>query len=41
MGGCLEPKPKQADDFTCLNCFLVHHQSVLADPRKLLCRDCV
>ncbi len=34
--------PKQADEFTCSSCFLVHHRSRLAEERsgKLLCRDC-
>jgi hypothetical protein len=37
----VEVKPKQADEFTCMNCFLVHHRSALADPEKMFCRDCV
>ncbi|MGV9861752.1 DUF4193 domain-containing protein [Rhodococcus koreensis] len=32
--------PKQADEFTCTSCFLVHHRSRLADPGQLICRDC-
>ncbi|MDT2008059.1 DUF4193 domain-containing protein [Rhodococcus opacus] len=32
--------PKQADEFTCTSCFLVHHRSRLADPVQLICRDC-
>jgi hypothetical protein len=34
--------PKQADEFTCSVCFLVHHRSQLATERKglLVCRDC-
>ncbi|TQC40045.1 DUF4193 domain-containing protein [Rhodococcus sp. WS4] len=32
--------PKQADEFTCTSCFLVHHRSRLADPAQLICRDC-
>ena len=36
----VEVKPKQADEFTCMNCFLVHHRSALADSKKMLCRDC-
>lgn len=34
--------PKQADEFTCSSCFLVHHRSRLAEERngKLVCRDC-
>lgn len=34
--------PKQADEFTCSSCFLVHHRSRLAEDRngRLVCRDC-
>ncbi|WAM14673.1 DUF4193 domain-containing protein [Rhodococcus sp. JS3073] len=32
--------PKQADEFTCTSCFLVHHRSRLADTQQLICRDC-
>ncbi|WP_213571221.1 DUF4193 domain-containing protein [Rhodococcus sp. USK13] len=32
--------PKQADEFTCTSCFLVHHRSRLDDPAQLICRDC-
>jgi hypothetical protein len=32
--------PKQADEFTCTSCFLVHHRSRLADTTQQLCRDC-
>ena len=32
--------PKQEDEFTCMSCFLVHHRSQLADPRKMTCKDC-
>ncbi|MBO0841147.1 MAG: DUF4193 domain-containing protein [Sciscionella sp.] len=34
--------PKQADEFTCARCFLVHHRSRLAEARngELICRDC-
>lgn len=34
--------PKQADEFTCSRCFLVHHRSRLAEEGKngLICRDC-
>jgi hypothetical protein len=34
--------PKQADEFTCSRCFLVHHRSRLAEESKngLICRDC-
>lgn len=32
--------PKQADEFTCTSCFLVHHRSRLADSARLICTDC-
>ena len=32
--------PRQADEFTCTSCYLVHHRSQLADPAKVVCRDC-
>ncbi|MGI8870912.1 MAG: DUF4193 domain-containing protein [Mycobacteriales bacterium] len=34
--------PKQADEFTCSSCFLVHHRSRLAGQRhgRPICRDC-
>ena len=34
--------PRQADEFTCSRCFLVHHRSQLAEAKKgqLICRDC-
>jgi hypothetical protein len=32
--------PKQADEFTCTRCFLVHHRSQLADEANRVCRDC-
>ena len=32
--------PKQADEFTCSSCFLVHHRSRLADARRTICTDC-
>ena len=34
--------PRQADEFTCARCFLVHHRSRLADQRngRMVCRDC-
>lgn len=32
--------PRQADEFTCMSCFLVHHRSQLADAKKMICRDC-
>ncbi|QIM20737.1 DUF4193 domain-containing protein [Phycicoccus sp. HDW14] len=34
--------PRQADEFTCSRCFLVHHRSQLASERAgvLVCREC-
>lgn len=35
--------PRQADEFTCSRCFLVHHRSQLAKQSKkgqLICREC-
>ena len=34
--------PKQADEFTCSSCFLVHHRSRLARGRngESICADC-
>jgi hypothetical protein len=34
--------PKQADEFTCSSCFLVHHRSRLAREKngEFLCTDC-
>ena len=34
--------PRQADEFTCSVCFLVHHRSQLASSAngRLVCRDC-
>ncbi|WAL67627.1 DUF4193 domain-containing protein [Amycolatopsis cynarae] len=34
--------PKQADEFTCSVCFLVHHRSRLAEENngQMICRDC-
>jgi hypothetical protein len=34
--------PRQADEFTCSRCFLVHHRSqlALASKGQLICRDC-
>ncbi|MFN2613424.1 MAG: DUF4193 family protein [Actinomycetota bacterium] len=32
--------PPQANEFTCRSCFLVKHQSQLADKKRMLCRDC-
>jgi len=35
--------PKQADEFTCSRCFLVHHRNRLAlqTDRQQICTDCV
>ncbi|HMK97592.1 MAG TPA: DUF4193 family protein [Acidimicrobiales bacterium] len=33
--------PKQPGEFVCQSCFLVKHQSQLADKERELCRDCV
>jgi hypothetical protein len=34
--------PRQADEFTCSICFLVHHRSQLAESRngQTICREC-
>ncbi|MGB3484782.1 MAG: DUF4193 domain-containing protein [Mycobacterium sp.] len=32
--------PKQADEFTCTSCFLVHHRSRLAVAQTMTCADC-
>ncbi len=34
--------PRQADEFTCSQCFLVHHRSQLASESRgqMVCRDC-
>ncbi|MCW2655442.1 MAG: hypothetical protein JWR32_6418, partial [Mycobacterium sp.] len=34
--------PKQADEFTCSSCFLVHHRSRLAGANGgvMICTDC-
>jgi hypothetical protein len=34
--------PRQADEFTCSRCFLVHHRSQLAAEKngQMICRDC-
>jgi len=32
--------PPQPDEFTCTECFLVHHKSQLADPANLICSEC-
>ena len=34
--------PRQADEFTCSKCFLVHHRSQLAETKngQFICREC-
>jgi Domain of unknown function (DUF4193) len=34
--------PRQADEFTCTECYLVHHRSQLASDKggRLVCREC-
>lgn len=32
--------PPQPTEFTCRKCFLLKHQSQLADKKKLICKDC-
>jgi hypothetical protein len=34
--------PRQADEFTCSRCFLVHHRSQLAktDGKQFICKEC-
>jgi hypothetical protein len=32
--------PRQADEFTCTRCYLVHHRSQLADEASRVCTDC-
>ena len=34
--------PRQADEFTCSSCFLVHHRSQLASEKggQLICKEC-
>lgn len=35
-------QPRQADEFTCSRCFLVHHRSQIAEQRgnQFICREC-
>jgi hypothetical protein len=42
IGGALPGKvaPKQATEFVCRSCFLVKHQSQLANKKRMLCKDC-
>jgi len=39
--GNLRVLPKQPGEFVCQSCFLVKNESQLADPKRVLCRDCV
>lgn len=39
--GALRVLPKQPGEFVCRSCFLVKSETQLADPKRLLCRDCV
>jgi len=32
--------PRQADEFTCTSCYLVHHRSQLSDEKRMICSDC-
>jgi Domain of unknown function (DUF4193) len=34
--------PRQADEFTCSSCFLVHHRSQLASEKggQMICKEC-
>jgi hypothetical protein len=32
--------PRQADEFTCTTCYLVHHRSQLASGSDMVCTDC-
>lgn len=32
--------PPQPTEFVCKNCYLVKHQSQLADKKRMFCRDC-
>jgi hypothetical protein len=33
--------PTQDDEFTCIECFLVHHTSQRTDPTSQVCTDCL
>jgi len=39
--GSTKVVPKRPEEFVCESCFLVKHPSQLADPKRMLCRDCV
>lgn len=32
--------PRQANEFTCTRCYLVHHHSQLVNTTTMTCRDC-
>ena len=36
----IEVTPKQNDEFTCISCFLVQHESRRSSPAADLCGDC-
>jgi hypothetical protein len=39
--GSTKVLPKRPGEFVCESCFLLKHPSQLADPARMLCRDCV
>ncbi|MGH9224869.1 MAG: DUF4193 family protein, partial [Acidimicrobiales bacterium] len=39
--GSTKVLPKRPGEFRCESCFLLKHPSQLADPQRMLCRDCV
>ncbi len=39
--GSTKVLPKRPGEFVCESCFLLKHPSQLADPVRMLCRDCV
>jgi hypothetical protein len=39
--GSTKVLPKRPGEFVCQSCFLLKHSSQLADPARMLCRDCV
>jgi hypothetical protein len=41
MGVEALPAPKQKDEFRCSSCRLLKKNTQLADPAKVLCKDCV
>jgi hypothetical protein len=36
----VEVVPRQDGEFACMSCFLLQHRSMLADSKRLICRDC-